>query len=312
MRSGVRRSADLYINLCSLAERLCKRKEAIAGEYNRFSLNLTALTETSADAYALDTNDVPLLNEGMKGTAKHLGISQQLLEDESRAWDLGLIEDLKTVRDGLVSMREMFDRKDRYARDNIPQLEARIQKNEGKLQGIKAKGDAAKPGEAEKVENAIVNVRPTRSIFEREPTMLTHVATRTNNPSSPSTPAVSSSRSACATNCCTSPTASTASPACTRTGCRSASSTRSCRRIAGVGRWMRWRGCRWAIRGRAVWSADAGGRGGVGGCLWGGVWRGLCLETARGSGRWRVRGESPPLRKEDWRERGVGCGCGLL
>ena len=148
----------MYINLCNLTERLCKRKEAIAGEYGRFKMNITSITETSADTYAIDTNDVPLLNEGMNGTAKHVGTSQALIEDEARAWDEGLLEDLKTMRDALVSVREMFDRRDRYARDNIPQLERRIHQNEGKLQSIKAKGDAAKPGEAEKVENAIVNV----------------------------------------------------------------------------------------------------------------------------------------------------------
>jgi sorting nexin-8 len=158
VRSGVRRSADLYINLCTLVERLVKRKEAIASEYGRFNLNLTALTEVSNDTYAIDANDVPLLNEGIKGTAKHLVISQSLHDDESRAWDEGLLEDLKTMRDGLVSMRDMFDRRDRLSKDNIPQLEKRIQSNEQKLQGIKAKGDAAKPGEAEKVENAIINV----------------------------------------------------------------------------------------------------------------------------------------------------------
>ena len=158
VRSGVRRSADLYINLCNLTERLCKRKEAIAGEYGRFSLNLLSLTDTSADTYAIDTNDVPLLNEGIKSTAKHVSTSQSLLEDEARAWDEGLLEDFKTMRDALVSMRDMFDRRDKYARDNIPQLERKIQQNEVKLQGIKAKGDAAKVGEAEKVENAIVNV----------------------------------------------------------------------------------------------------------------------------------------------------------
>ena len=118
-----------------------------------------ALTETSADTYAIDANDVPLLNEGIKSTAKHLGTSQSLFEDEARAWDEGLLEDLKTMRDSLVSMRDMFDRRDKFAKDNIPQLEKRIQANEQKLQGIKAKGDAAKPGEAEKVENAIINVR---------------------------------------------------------------------------------------------------------------------------------------------------------
>ena len=97
---------------------------------------------------AIDTNDVPLLNEGMKGTAKHLSTSQALLEDEAKAWDEGLLEDLKSMRDGLVSMREMFDRRDRLSKDNIPQLEKRISSNEAKLQGIKAKGDAAKAGEA--------------------------------------------------------------------------------------------------------------------------------------------------------------------
>ena len=158
VRSGVRRSADLYINLCTLVERLVKRKEAIASEYGRFNLNLTSLTELSSDTYAIDTNDVPLMNEGIKSTAKHLGNSQALHEDESRAWDEGLLEDLKAMRDGLVSVRDMFDRRDRLSKDNIPQLEKRIQSNEQKLQGIKAKGDAAKPGEAEKVENAIINV----------------------------------------------------------------------------------------------------------------------------------------------------------
>lgn len=158
VRSGVRRSADVYINLCNLVERVCKRKEGIAAEYGRLNLNLNTLTETSADTYAIDTNDVPLLNEGITGTAKHIGTSQSLLEDEARAWDEGVLEDLKTMRDSLVSMRDMFDRRDRYAKDNIPALEKRIQTNEQKLQTIRAKGEAAKPGEAEKVGNAITAV----------------------------------------------------------------------------------------------------------------------------------------------------------
>ena len=159
VRSGVRRSADLYINLCNLVERLSKRQEAIGTEYGRFGLSLNSLTESSADTYAIDPNDVPLLNEGMKGTAKHLGTAQALVEDEARAWDEGLLEDLKTMRDSLVSMRDMFDRRDKYARDTIPQLERKIQANEQKLQGIKAKGDAAKAGEEGIVADAFVKVR---------------------------------------------------------------------------------------------------------------------------------------------------------
>ncbi|EME47436.1 hypothetical protein DOTSEDRAFT_41827 [Dothistroma septosporum NZE10] len=174
VRSGVKRSADLYINLCTVVERVCKRKEGIAAEYSRLNLNLMTLTETSHDTYAIDTNDVPMLAEGIKSTAKHIATSQSLLEDEARAWDEGVLEDLKTMRDSHVSIRDTFDRRDRYAKDNIPQLEKRIQQNEQKLQNIRNKGDAAKPGEADKVSNAITADKQSivdqhaRGVFIRE------------------------------------------------------------------------------------------------------------------------------------------------
>jgi sorting nexin-8 len=56
-------------------------------------------------------------------------------------------------------MREMFDRRDRYDKDNIPYLEKRIQNNENKLVAIRAKPDGLiKPGEIEKVTEAIIKV----------------------------------------------------------------------------------------------------------------------------------------------------------
>jgi len=159
VRSGVRRSAEIYINLCNMTERLTKHNVGLAGEYNRVSLSLQSLTELSADTYAIDTNEVPLLNDGLNATAKHLSTNQSLLEDEARAWDLGVLEDLKRQRDALVSMRDMFDRRDKYSKDNIPQLERRIASNESKLSGIRARMEhQIKPGEAEKVEDAIVKV----------------------------------------------------------------------------------------------------------------------------------------------------------
>ncbi|PWY69121.1 hypothetical protein BO70DRAFT_390213 [Aspergillus heteromorphus CBS 117.55] len=156
VRSGVKRSAEVYINLCTLLERLAKRNEGLAADHLRFSLALQSLTEVTRDTYAFDTNDVPLLNEGIKATARHLSASQSLLEDEARAWEEGMLEDLKRQRDCLVGVREMFDRRDRYARNNIPQLERRIENNERKLQELRARPQGTvKPGEAEKVEEAI-------------------------------------------------------------------------------------------------------------------------------------------------------------
>lgn len=144
-----------------MMERLTKRNEGMAAEYLRFSTALNQLTEASNDTYAVETNDVPLLNTGLNSTAKHLDQSRALLEDEARGWEEGVLEDLKRQRDSLVSMRDLFDRRDKYARDNIPYLEKRISTNEQKLQAIRSKPEGMiKPGEAEKVEDAIFKVKP--------------------------------------------------------------------------------------------------------------------------------------------------------
>ncbi|EED22847.1 sorting nexin Mvp1 [Talaromyces stipitatus ATCC 10500] len=156
VRSGVKRSAEIFINLCALLERLAKRNEGLAADHLRFSLALQSLTEATKNTYAVDTNDVPLLNEGINATARHLSVSQSLLEDEARAWTDGVLEDLKQQRDCVVSMRDLFDRRDRLAKDNIPQLEKRIETNERKLQDLRSRPQGTvKPGEIEKIEESI-------------------------------------------------------------------------------------------------------------------------------------------------------------
>lgn len=157
VRSGVMQSTEKYIGLCGLLERLTKRNQGVAADYLRFSQALLNLTEVSQSTYAIDTNDIPSLNAGIGSTARHLTTSQSLLEDEARAWDEGVLEDFKKQRDTLVGVRDMFDRRDRYAKDNIPQLERRIENNETKLAGLmgRPEGAASKPGEQEKLEQAV-------------------------------------------------------------------------------------------------------------------------------------------------------------
>lgn len=143
-------------------DRLSKRNEGLAADQLRLALTLQSLTDASSDTYSTDVNDVPLLNEGLQASAKHLSNSQSLLEDEAKAWDEGVLEDLKRQRDSLVSMRDMFDRRDRYDKDNIPYLERRIANNENKLSGIKARPEnLIKPGEIEKVTEAIIKASNT-------------------------------------------------------------------------------------------------------------------------------------------------------
>lgn len=158
-RSGIRRSAELYITICNVMDRLVKRSEGVAADHARIAMSLTSLTETSADTYASDTNDVPLLNDGLTSMSRHLRTCQTLLEDESKAWEEGVLEDLKRQRDALVSIRDLFDRRERLDKDNIPYLERRIQTNETKLASLRSKPDGmVKPGEIEKVVESILKV----------------------------------------------------------------------------------------------------------------------------------------------------------
>ncbi|XXH04383.1 YmL10 [Hypoxylon texense] len=174
-RLGVKRSAELYISTCNIMDRLVKRSEGVAADHGRLAMSLTSLTETSSETYATDTNDVPLLNDGLVAMSKHLQTTQSLMEDESKAWDAGVLEDLKRQRDALVSLRDLFDRRERLDKDNIPHLERRIQNNETKLAGLRSKPDGmVRPGEIEKVVEAIIKDKESivnqhnRSIFVKE------------------------------------------------------------------------------------------------------------------------------------------------
>ncbi|KAF2398582.1 hypothetical protein EJ06DRAFT_512586 [Trichodelitschia bisporula] len=174
VRVGVRRSAELYITLCNLLERLTKRNEGLAAEHMRFAAALGALAETSNDTYAVASDDVPALNAGLGAAARHLGQAKALLEDEARAWDEGVLEDCKRQRDCLVSVRDMFDRRDRLDRDNIPQLEKRIASAEARLQVLRERPEVGKEGEAQKVADGIIRdkgsiaAQHARSVFIRE------------------------------------------------------------------------------------------------------------------------------------------------
>ena len=175
VRSGVLRSANTYITLCTLIERLIKRSEGIAADHARLALTLSSLTDLSADTYALDTNDVPSLNAGIAATARHTTIHQAMVLDEARTTDELLLEDLKGIRDSHVSMRDLFDRHDRLSRNSIPALAKRISATEAKLSAVAAKPEGQrKPGEAEKLTEAIerdqeeIRSQEARGVFIRE------------------------------------------------------------------------------------------------------------------------------------------------
>lgn len=177
-------------------DRLVKRTEGVAADHARVAMSLASLTETSEDTYATDTNDVPLLNDGLVAMSKHLRTCQALMEDESRGWDEGVLEDLKRQRDALVSVREMFERRERLDKDNIPYLERRIQTNESKLASLRAKPEGAvKAGEIDRIAESII--KASRLFWDRVSVLTVN---RTRNLLSSNTTAPSLSRSVFATS----------------------------------------------------------------------------------------------------------------
>jgi hypothetical protein len=127
-------------------------------------------------------------------------------------------------------MRDLFDRRDRLAKDNIPQLEKRIEANEKKLQDLRTRPQGTvKPGDIEKIEESIFKVcRPPNLKFKK-----LICWNRTRSPLYSNTLAAFSSKNAFVTSSFTSNTANTTSAACIKTGVRSESNMQNYRPIIG-------------------------------------------------------------------------------
>lgn len=66
---------------------------------------------------------------------------------------MGVLEEAKKYREALGSMRELFDRFEKYGGNNIPLLEKRIQQNQGRV--TLARQRKALMSEIEKLDRAI-------------------------------------------------------------------------------------------------------------------------------------------------------------
>jgi sorting nexin-8 len=162
VRTGVRRASEQYIALCTSMERMLRRNDGLAAEFLRISTSLVSLVAVSSDAYAADNGDADTssINNGVAAAGRHYENARALAVDEARAWEEGVLEDLKRCRDGMVGVRDMFERRERNEKDGIPALERRIMVSEEKLRVVRGKPEGLiKPGEIEKIEDAIIKVR---------------------------------------------------------------------------------------------------------------------------------------------------------
>ncbi|KAI8070910.1 hypothetical protein BC940DRAFT_339721 [Gongronella butleri] len=132
-RSGVVAAIGHYVNLCYIMERTIRRMHGQATDYVRYSIALNSLAESEHRYHAAECRPCQLIVQGYENVAKHMQKESSILDHQVGLSTDGVLENLKRVRDLLVSFRELVDRKDRLASDNADALIKRISTTKTKI-----------------------------------------------------------------------------------------------------------------------------------------------------------------------------------
>ncbi|CAO3592989.1 unnamed protein product [Absidia cylindrospora] len=125
-RTSVGSSIDHYVNLCFIMERTIRRMHGQATDYVRYSIALNSLAESEQRYHASECRSCQLIVHGYEKVAKHMQKESSILDNQVSISADGVLENLKQVRDLLVSFRELVDRKEKLAADNSDILKKRI------------------------------------------------------------------------------------------------------------------------------------------------------------------------------------------
>lgn len=153
--SELDRAHESLVQVCVLLDRVAKRQEAQALDEAKIAYNLgAALPPSTRVLYAANEDGATQqINRGLSRTSARIETDCQLQQDESRGSQVGVLEEAKKYREALGSMRELFDRYQKYGGNNIPLLEKRISQNQGRL--TLARQRKALMSEIEKLDRAI-------------------------------------------------------------------------------------------------------------------------------------------------------------
>ncbi|ORY76044.1 hypothetical protein BCR37DRAFT_383602 [Protomyces lactucae-debilis] len=165
---------ESFTSLVVTQERLIKRQEVAGTDHLRLSLTLNTFCEQQGATYdVLGKEHGPGIVRGLQALSRHHTTAQQTMEQECRALEDAVLEDLKRHRDTLTAMHELFVRHAKYAGDNVSALEKRIAAAKTKLHALDNKVDAKENDKAKLREsiqsdqNTIVKLM-SRRVFVRE------------------------------------------------------------------------------------------------------------------------------------------------
>ncbi|CAO3592242.1 unnamed protein product [Absidia cylindrospora] len=132
-RTNVASSIDQYVNMCYIMERTIRRMDDQVSDYIRFSMSLNALAQSEQRYHASECQSCQRIVDGYENLAKHMQKDSGILDNQVSISAEGVLENLKFVRDLLVSFRELVDRKDKLMVDNSVALKKRLSSCKSKL-----------------------------------------------------------------------------------------------------------------------------------------------------------------------------------
>ncbi|KAF9951868.1 Sorting nexin mvp1 [Mortierella alpina] len=137
-------SIEYFRSMVHVMDRVQKRTEATAADFMRYSLALNALADCERQCHVEDCFNCGQLSQGYSKIGSHICQASNVLEEQAKAMQRGMVEDLKRHRDLLVSVGELLERRDRSREGTmVGILQKRITSNEAKLRGLKASAAAA-------------------------------------------------------------------------------------------------------------------------------------------------------------------------
>ncbi|KAF9578816.1 sorting nexin [Lunasporangiospora selenospora] len=134
-------SIEYYRSMVHLLGRVQKRAEANAADFTRYSIALNALADCERKCHVDDCYNCGQLSQGYNKISVHLTTVSNILDEQARATQRGMVESLKRHRDLLVSVSEMLHRRDqsRSKEGSVAEmLKKRIVTNEAKLKSLRA------------------------------------------------------------------------------------------------------------------------------------------------------------------------------
>ncbi|KAF9431543.1 Sorting nexin mvp1 [Entomortierella beljakovae] len=169
---------DYYRSMVHIMDRVQKRIEANASDYMRFSLALNALADCERQCHIEDCSCCGRLSHGYNQIGSHLSQTSNVLEEQAKATQRGVVEDLKRHRDLLVSVMELVQRRDRLRESGVVEnLKKRISTNETKLKTLTTSAAAAAAGDPvagepgsydEKIEKVTFNINSDLAELENQ------------------------------------------------------------------------------------------------------------------------------------------------